>query len=204
MRRCAMTPGTYAIVGGIVCGAFLLTPRDARAQATIVVSDIEFYAQRAGGDLVGCGIELNLVFRDFVTSASGKLTGVRGSLMFGENRGNVMIMMKMVGVDFPNPTTPVPFTPSAIYLSVDGKPVSMTRGGCEDRRYACGATWLPDSGMVYMGLDRGKVAVNMNREPGGFDVSLPLDISTAMLKHPDQYGEFSKCMGVLLKRAAGK
>jgi hypothetical protein len=104
-------------------------------------------------------------------------------------------------MDFPSPTSPTPFKAASLYLTVDGQAVGLKSYPCEDPRYSCGITRLPDSGSVYIGLSKTKVSVGFNRISDGLDYSIPVDISQASRERSGQFEQFSQCIGTMLDRA---
>ncbi len=176
-----------------------------RAQDRIETSETDFYVQTAGGNPTICGVDFYLVYRDH-TYRGGAVAGVTGSLGWAEDKGNIVLMLKIVGSDFPNADkrewTPKPFKVVQGFIAVDGKPVppynSIT---CEQPTSFCGSYWLPNSVLIGTALVSGRLAVTFNREANGLDVSLPLDVRERVRTKPDEFQSFSTCMSTLAERA---
>jgi hypothetical protein len=62
------------------------------------------------------------------TYQAGALAGVTGSLSWTEAKGNIGLMLKIIGADFPNASkldmTPTPFSVVHGFVTVDGKAVA--------------------------------------------------------------------------------
>ena len=91
MRICATT---------IIC-LILTAANPLQAQDRIENSETDFYVQTAGGNPTVCGLEFVVVYHDH-TYRDGALAGVTGSLGWVEDKGNIGLMLKIVGADYPN------------------------------------------------------------------------------------------------------
>jgi hypothetical protein len=116
------------------------------------------------------------------------------------------MMLKIVGSDFPNADkldlTPKPFKVAQGFVAVDGKPIPPYNSiSCEQPTAFCGTYWLPNSVFIGTALVSGRLAVTLNRQANGLDVSLPLDVSERVRSKPDEFQAFSTCMSTLAERA---
>jgi hypothetical protein len=85
--------------GCLIATAFLTSPL--LAQEKIENSETSFYVQTAAGDPALCGFDAILIYRDQAYKR-GALAGIRASLDWLEDKGNIGLLLKATGVDFPN------------------------------------------------------------------------------------------------------
>ena len=133
-----------------------------------------------------------LVYRDH-TYQWGRLAGIRASLAWLEDKGNIGLLLKVTGTDFPNADkqdmTARLFRVDHAFVSVDGKVfVPENSGRCEEPAAFCGGYWFPASVVINSGLLPGKLAIGFNREPKGLDISLPLIQRKAFAPSPTSFG----------------
>jgi hypothetical protein len=178
------------------------------AQEKIESTEISFYVQTSGGNLAVCGADAVLIYRD-QTYRRGAVAGIRASLRWVEDKGNIGLLLKAAGVDFPNADkkdiTPKLFRVDHSFVAVDGKPFAPDNSSrCEEPAAFCGWYWLPASAVIAAALPPGKLAIGFNREANGLDISLPIDPADSVRSKPDEYRTFAACMSTLVDRAKTK
>ena len=178
------------------------------AQEKIESSEISFYVQTSGGNPAVCGVDAVLIYRD-QTYQRGALAGIRASLGWVENKGNIGLLLKVSGVDFPNADkqdmTPKLSRVDQSFVAVDGKSFAPDNSSrCEEPAAFCGWYWLPASAVIAAALPPGKLAIGFNRETNGLDINLPIDPADSVRAKPDEYRTFAACMSTLVDRAKTK
>ena len=178
------------------------------AQEKIESSEISFYVQTSGGNPAVCGIDAVLIYRD-QTYQRGALAGIRASLGWVENKGNIGLLLKVSGVDFPNADkqdmTPKLSRVDQSFVAVDGKSFAPDNSSrCEETAAFCGWYWLPASAVIAAALPPGKLSIGFNRETNGLDINLPVEPADSVLANPDEYRTFAACMSTLVDRAKTK
>jgi len=102
----------------------------ANAQNALVESDTDFFVQTSGGVPAYCGFEFTLIYRDQMYRR-GELASITGTLGWGEVKGNIGLMLKIVGRDISNAGKPdmslQPFPVANGFVLVDGKPILPTK-----------------------------------------------------------------------------
>jgi hypothetical protein len=176
----------------------------AKAQDTIVRTETTYFVQTAGGSAAVCGLEFNIVYRDR-TIRNGAAAAIGGSFSWAENKGNIGLLLKINGADFPNlerqDVRPQQFSIAKGAISIKGNYYAPdTTSRCEDPRAFCGTYWIPKSLVALQELEAGNLSVSFNREAGGLDVTLPIHIEFTNEKMKD-YSAFHNCMSVLSDRA---
>ena len=190
------------------CAAVILTLASAHplyAQEKIENSEMTFYVRTSGGVPAVCGFDFILVYRD-KTYRQAALAGVRGSLEWLEDKGNVGLLLKMSGMDFPDgpkqDIPPAPFYVARGFVAVDGKPYAPSNfRRCEQPAAFCAEYWLPTSVDAYTGLLSSKLAVGFNRQANGLDINLPIDPSGAVRANQYDFRAYGECMTALARRA---
>ena len=193
----------------LACIFVVLTATALHAQEKIESSDTTFFVQTAGGEPMDCGFDEVLAYRD-QTYLRGALAGIRGSLVWGEDKGNIGLLLKVTGVDMPkadqrgDPKSEL-FRIDHAFIAVDGTAVEPENSGrCEEPAAFCGSYWFPASAVMASALAQKKLALGFNREPHGLDVTLSLDPSEAIRSKPDEFHAFADCMVTLAERAKMK
>jgi hypothetical protein len=145
---------------------------------------------------MGCGFDEVLVYRD-QTYLRGALAGIRASLVWGEDKGNIGLLLKVTGVDMPkadqhgDPKSKL-FRIDHAFIAVDGTAVEPENSGrCEEPAAFCGSYWFPASAIMASALAQKTLALGFNREADGLDVTLPLDPSEAIRSKPDEFHAFA-------------
>ena len=158
---------------------------------------------------MGCGFDEVFVYRD-QTYLRGALAGIKASLMWGEDKGNIGLLVKVTGVDMPrsdqqgDPKSSL-FRVDHAFIAVDGTAVQSDNSGrCKERRVFCGSYWFPASAIMASALTQKKLAIDFNREAHGLDLTLPLDPSEAIRSKPEEFHAFADCMTTLTERAKMK
>lgn len=173
------------------------------AQAIVERSEIEHFVQTADGKPHFCGIDFTILFSDYVTSSNRRLAAARGSLSFKEQKGDLVLFLKVGGMDFASPAQP----PTKFAVAT----ASLTAGGttyfvanqipCEDNNMFCGIFWLPASAEIYSKiLSERTVTLNFNRTTGSLDVQVPISSVGSPQDAKNQLA-FDACMGTILSQA---
>jgi hypothetical protein len=84
----------------LACIFVVLTATALHAQDKIESSEVTFFVQTAGGEPASCGFDELLVYHD-QTYLRGALACIRASLVWAEDKGNIGLLLKVTGVDFP-------------------------------------------------------------------------------------------------------
>jgi len=196
----------------ITCIVAVLTACPLHAQEKIESSEISFYVQTSGGNPAVCGVDAVLIYRD-QTYQRGALAGVRASLEWLEDKGNIGLLLKVSGIDFPNADqsalekslqnmTAKLFRVDHSFVAVDGKTFSPANSSrCGEQAAFCGWYWRPASAAIGAALPQGKLAIGFNREANGLEISLPLDPNDSVRAKPDEFRAFGACMTTLVQRA---
>ena len=172
----------------------------------MVSSDTDFFVQTSGGTPAICGFEFTLTYLDRLYR-QGALASVTGSLNWVEVKGNLGLMFKIVGRDFPNvgkgDMTPEPFPVVHGFIVIDGQPTSPSNTlGCEEPTAFCATYELPTSADIFEALTSRKIGIGFSRQANGLDVTLPLDVAGAAAK--SDYQAYSQCMMTMVDRAMAK
>ena len=167
-----------------------------RAQEKIESSESSFFVQTAEGKIAICGFEFTFMYRDR-TYQAGALAGVTGSLSWTEAKGNIGLMLKIIGADFPNASkldmTPTPFSVVHGFVTVDGKAVAPHGSfPCEQPTGFCGVYQIPNSVLIGTALVSGDLAIAFNQQTNGLDISLPVDTSERKRTKPDEFQTFTR------------
>jgi hypothetical protein len=202
-------PSEATLRFNVSCAAVILTLASAHplcAQEEIENSEMTFYVRTSGGVPAVCGFDFILVYRDN-TYRQGALAGVRGSLEWLEGKGNVGLLLKISGLDFPNAAkqdmTAIPFYVAQGFVVVSGHPYApLNSRRCEQPTALCASYQLPNSVLIQRALIAGNLAVGFNREAKGLDISLPLDPRDGIRGSPNEFRAYSACMAALADRAA--
>jgi hypothetical protein len=190
----------------VIFAAALAAASPIYAQDAVQGSETGFYVRTSGGTPSICGFEFTIAYLDR-TYLNGRLAGVTGSLNWQESEGSIGVILKVVGRDFPNPTQTAmrPFPVPNAFISVDGSPLApdMTIA-CEDRTSFCGVYGMIRSVQVFKALLSKPVSVSFARQARGLDVTLPLDVRSAVQASTKDFENFNACMGSLVERAQAK
>jgi len=192
----------------MTCIVAILTAIPVHAQEKLESSEASFFVQTSGGSPAVCGFDAILMYRD-QTYRRGALAGIRTSLEWLEDKGNIGLLLKVSGVDFPNADkqdmTPKLFRVDHSFVAVDGKPFAPANSNrCEEPAAFCGWYWLPDSAVISAALPPGKLTIGFNREANGLDIRLPIDPADSVRAKPDEFRTFATCMTTLADRAKTK
>jgi hypothetical protein len=119
-----------------------------------------------------------------------------------ESKGNVGVLLKIIGVDFSKSAEPVPFQVFDGLVLVDGKPLlPHTSFPCQQSTGYCGSLSPQNTLEIYRALVPPRpVAIAFSRQPKGLDITLPLDIPQETL-NSRQFDQFNDCMKALIQRA---
>jgi hypothetical protein len=177
------------------------------AQDALVASDTDFLVQTSGGMPAFCVFEFTLAYRDRLYR-QGAVAGVTGTLNWMEAKGNLGLMLKIVGRDFPNAGTadwtPEPFPVVHGFIVIDGQPTPPLHTlGCEEPTAFCATYELPTSADIFHALTAGKIGIGFSRKANGLDVTLPLDVATAASKTAE-YQAYNQCMATMADRVMAK
>jgi hypothetical protein len=193
----------------VACIFVVLAATALHAQEKIESSDATFFVQTAGGEPLGCVFDEVLVYRD-QTYLLGALAGIRASLVWVEDKGNIGLVLKVTGVDMPkvdqdgDPKSKL-FRIDHAFIAVDGTAVEPENSGrCEEPAAFCGSYWFPASAIMASALTQKKLALGFNRGPHGLAVTLSLDPSEAIRSKPEEFNAFADCMTTLAQRAKTK
>jgi hypothetical protein len=183
----------------------LLVTSSANAQDTIEKSETTFYVQTAGGDPQICGIEFALLYRDR-TYQQGAVAAITGTVAWRGSPGNVGLILKINGADFPNAaksdwsTRAFPVHQGFVVGRQTAYRVHKTYP-CEEPNSFCGFYWLPTSLEILEYVYSGTLSLGFSREAGGLDVVLPLDTRATSATNPQQHPDFMNCLVTILQRA---
>ena len=171
------------------------------AQDTIVQSEIAYYVQTSAGQPTVCGIQFSMVYYDR-TYRQAAIAGLKGTLGWIERDGQVGVIFKVCGFDFPNGSPQIFRIPHA-YLSARNKAVPITATyPCDGQPMGyCGEYWMSASVDLYHGVIENTLSINFQRERIGLDASLSIDTKSAAMAKPQEYNDFSTCMVALGDRA---
>ncbi|MGC2223970.1 MAG: hypothetical protein WA624_17290 [Methylocella sp.] len=173
------------------------------AQAIVERSEIEHFVQTADGKPHFCGIDFTILFSDYVTSSNGRLATARGSLSFKEQKGDLVLFLKVGGMDFASPgQPPTKFAVATASLIAGGTTYFVANQiPCEDKNMFCGIFWLPASAEIYSKiLSERTVTLNFNRTTGSLDVQVPISSVGSPQDAKNQLA-FDACMGTILSQA---
>jgi hypothetical protein len=132
---------------------------------------------------------------------------VTGSLSWFETQGDIGLILKIYGVDYPGAAkldmTPEPFTVSEGFLVIEKLPYPVSGSfPCDDRPTGfCGGYRLPTSVVLFDSFGSSKLSVGFNRQRGGLDIVLPLDTRPAVATNPLEYSPFMRCISAIVARA---
>jgi hypothetical protein len=205
-----MTGGNAVIVCGqsavpFTLAALLISAEasigSAWAQDTIIQSQTAFYVQTSAGAPTVCGIEFSMMFTDR-TYRHGAIAGLKGSVGWFESEGQVGVILKLGGFDFPNGSPQIFRIPNA-FLSVRNKPIPLNNNfPCDGQPMGfCGTYWMSAPADLYQAAIANTHTISFQREQNGLDVSLSIDIQSAAMTKPEEYSNFSTCMVALAGRA---
>ncbi len=183
----------------VLCATALITGL-AWAQDRLLNSETDYFVSTVDGRTVACGMDLRLVFLDN-TYRQGSMSAISASLTWAENRGNLGVLLKVVGVDFDGLMQPNLFKVQKAYLAVKGTaaPLQMPLQ-CENSLNFCGSYWLPLSALIYGMLPKDQVSIGFNRQQGGIDIVFPISGTVDKAMDAGRYFAFHGCIKELTGR----
>ena len=196
-----------SLVPGVAIILALGATNSLNAQDALIKSDTDFFVQTSGGTPAICGFEFTLLYSDRMYH-QGAWAGVTGSLNWAEKKGNLGLMLKIVGRDFPNADkgdmSPQPFPVVHGFVVIDGQPTLPSIAlDCEETTAFCAGYELPASADIYRALTVGKIGIGFSEQANGLDVTLPLDVASAASKAAD-FQAYNSCIITMVDRAKAK
>ena len=174
------------------------------AQTKIEGNKIEHFVQTEDGKPRYCGIEFTIVFSDYVTSSNGRLAAAHGSLNFAEQKGDLVLFLKVGGMDFAaSPAQPpTKFAVANASLTAGGSTYGVAKQiPCEDNALFCGLFWLPASAEILSKIITERtVTLNFNRTSGSLDMQVPISSQDSPQDARNQLA-FDTCMKTILTQA---
>ncbi len=186
-----------SIAAAAALAAFLAS--SAFGQSKPLESEITYYVQTAGGQTAGCGVDTKTIIADDIYR-KGAMTGILATFFWSEHRGNIGIILKVIGMDF-NGGTPSPFKVSNAFMAIKEAPIAGASAQCEGQFSFCSLYWLPSSASLLEALDQGNLSLGFNREPGGLDIVFPIDGSLSKPQDAKGFMDFHRCVAEMSNRA---
>ena len=134
------------------------------------------------------------------------MAAITGTVAWRGSPGNVGLILKINGADFPN-AKKSDWSTRAFRVHqgfVVGKRTTyrvQQSYPCEEPNSFCGFYWLPTSLEVLESVHSGRISLGFSREVGGLDVTLPLDTRQTSATNPQEYQDFVNCLAAILQRA---
>ena len=174
------------------------------AQGRLEKLETTFFVQRSSGGPAICGFEFTQSYRDRIYR-QGAIVAVTDTLSWFETRGDIGVILKVFGSDFPRADnlemTPKPFPVGKTFLIVDKTPYPVDACPCERPTGFCGSYRIPTSVAVFNAFGAAKLSIGFSRRGGIFDIVLPLDTRPDAATNPQDHTSFLRCISAIVARA---
>ena len=164
------------------------------AQGRLEKLETTFFVQRSSGEPAICGFEFTQSYRDRIYR-QGAIVAVTDTLSWFETRGDIGVILKVFGSDFPQADTrneAETFSRWQTFLIVDKTPYPVDAYPCERPTGFCGSYRIPTSMAVFNAFGAAKLSIGFSRRGGIFDIVLPLDTRPDAATNPQDLTSFFK------------